>query len=170
MNKKISIGIVCIVMASIVGIVAAQQNTNAATSSNSNLGLPLDSIGTVCFKYDSFVDTWHLGLEKVGQSFQISGIDPGEANAVISGGGQISGTTLLLEFDERGPFYSPSGNGLHSVSIDLTKKPLTGIDYVAFFNFDGVEQANYPGGLTFTQIVCPPLGALTPAGPIASKK
>lgn len=171
MNRKImGIGIVCLILATI-GIVAAQNTPAPATTVDPNAIVDPNvvTVTPMCFKYDSFTDTWHLQVESVGNTKQISGIDPQENNAAIFGGGQMIKKILYLSFDERGPFYSPSGNGVHMTKIDTTKTPWTGIDFVTFFDFNGVKVVSFPAGLTFKKIACPPLEPTPIAGPLASK-
>jgi hypothetical protein len=155
-NSKTKIGLVGILLLAITipaafSISNGQGSSNAVTSSQqtNTQGLP----GLVCFKYNTYGDTWILSFLQTGPSeFQVSGYNPAYPSSMTGGGAIVSGQ-LLLSLDERLPGYVETGQ--HNVDIDMATSPYIGTDYPAFFDINGTKIVSYPAGLALTEIACP---------------
>ncbi len=157
MSKKVKIVLagmllLAIMIPAALSINSGQGSNNTVTPSQqtNTQGMP----GLVCFKYDTYADTWVLSFQQTGPSeFLASGYDP-IYPATMTGGGAIVNGQLLLSLDEQ----MPSGYGSigkHNVVIDMATSPYNGLDHLAWFDINGSTTFSYPAGLALTEIACP---------------
>lgn len=146
MKKIMTVGIVAIIMMSAYAVYAGQEQPSDPNTASVNA-----FIGKICFKYDSYADTYVLRFDQVGDAYQIVGHDPAYPSSIDGGGAIVAPNKLALTFVEAQ--LPPGGRrAIHSWSLNVTT--MKGTDTFSWANADGTGQNPFTA-LPFSKVACP---------------
>jgi hypothetical protein len=98
-----------------------------------------DYFGNFCFKLDNYADFYSWQVDKVGDAYNVTGLDTFYP-AAMDGGGAVTGGYLYLTVMES---YADAGAyAIHNMKIAVGT--WTGTDTCAWFYYDGTPAYLYP--------------------------
>lgn len=122
-----------------------------------------DYLGHFCFKLDNWPDFYSWQVDKVGNAYDITGIDPGYP-AAMSGGGAVTGGYLYLSVIESAP--DAWAYSIHNMKISTST--WKGTDTITWFNYDGTPYVWYLNE-PLSKVPCSLAAEIEGVGPLLGK-